>query len=78
MGINNKKIEMLFVSKQNIGIEKLLLTYGIENYFVNEVTVNENNINARGFYEYFNFQVYKRSEFDEQNNHYPILYMVRK
>jgi len=31
------------------GIGKQLLTYGIENYTVNELTVNEQNPNAKGF-----------------------------
>ena len=77
MGIENKKLEMLFVknSERGTGIGKKLLNYGIENYAVNELTVNEQNPNAIGFYEYMGFKTYKRKELDEQNNPYPILYM---
>ncbi len=77
MGINGTKLEMLFIknSERGKGLGKQLLNYGIENYSINEVTVNEQNPNAKGFYEYMGFKTYKRAELDEQGNHYPILYM---
>lgn len=77
MGINKNKVEMLFVknSERKKGIGKQLLNYGIENYNVNELAVNEQNPDARGFYEYIEFKVYSRSEIDEQGKNYPILYM---
>jgi putative acetyltransferase len=37
--------------------------------------VNEQNPQAKGFYEHMGFQVYKRTDTDEQGNPYPILYM---
>mgnify|MGYP000862675789 CR=1 FL=1 len=54
MGIENKRLEMLFIknSERGKGLGKQLLNYGIKNYNVNELTVNEQNINSRGFYEY--------------------------
>mgnify|MGYP004640222541 CR=1 FL=1 len=77
MGIEDRKIEMLFIinSERGKGLGKKLLNYGIENYNVNEIVVNEQNLNAKGFYEHLGFRVYKRSEKDEQGNSYPILYM---
>ena len=77
MGIENTKLEMLFIknNERGKGVGKQLLTYGIENYTVNELTVNEQNPNAKGFYEHLGFKVYKRTELDEQGNHFPILYM---
>lgn len=77
MGVENKKLEMLFVenSERGKGIGKQLLTYGIENYGVNELTVNEQNPLALGFYEHMGFKTYKRTESDEQGQPYPILYM---
>ena len=42
-----------------------------------EVTVNEQNPQADGFYEHLGFQTYKRTECDEEGNPYPLLYMKR-
>ena len=77
MGIEGQKLEMLFVSpkKRGKGIGKKLVEYGIKNFSINELAVNEQNPQAKGFYEHLGFKVYKRSEVDEQGNHYPILYM---
>ena len=77
MGINERKIEMLFVANgmRGKGIGKELLRYGIEKCGANEVTVNEQNPQAIDFYRHMGFNVYKRSELDEQGNPYPIFYM---
>ncbi len=77
MGIEGTKLEMLFIknSERGKGLGKQLLNYGIENYNVNRLAVNEQNPNAKGFYEYMGFKTYKRTELDEQGNQYPILYM---
>lgn len=77
MGIEGTKLEMLFIknSERGKGLGKQLLTYGIENHNVNELVVNEQNPNAKAFYEHLGFRVYKRADLDEQGNHYPILYM---
>lgn len=77
MGIEDKKLEMLFIknNERGKGLGKQLLNYGIENYNVNELAVNEQNPNAKGFYEYMGFKTYKRTQLDEQGNPYPILHM---
>ncbi|MCI8352262.1 MAG: GNAT family N-acetyltransferase [Clostridia bacterium] len=77
MGIEDKKLEMLFIknNQRGKGLGKQLLNYGIENYNVNELAVNEQNPNAKGFYEYMGFKTYKRTQLDEQGNPYPILHM---
>ena len=78
MGIDDHKIEMLFVVPEEMGkgVGKKMIQYGINNYSINEVTVNEQNLRARGFYEHMGFKVYKRTDCDEQGNPYPLLYMV--
>lgn len=77
MGIEKQKLEMLFISAQEMGkgLGTSLLRYAIDNYNINKLYVNEQNPNAREFYEYMGFKVYERSDIDEQGNPYPILYM---
>ena len=79
MGIANQMLEMLFVSNESRGqgIGKQLLQYGIEKYSIIELAVNEQNPLAKGFYEHMGFEVYKRTELDEQGNPYPLLYMKK-
>ena len=79
MGIEGKMLEMLFVSgtERGKGIGKMLIQYGMEKYFVNELAVNEQNPLAKGFYEHIGFLVYRRTAHDEQGNPYPLLYMKR-
>lgn len=77
MGIEDRKLEMLFVSPgyRGKGLGKQLIHYGIENYSIDELGVNEQNPQAKAFYEHMGFRVYNRSDTDEQGNPYPILYM---
>lgn len=80
MGIHDFKIEMLFVSNESRGngIGKRLVEYAIEVLNVNYVDVNEQNTQALGFYKHLDFKVFKKSEFDEQGNPFPILHMKLK
>ena len=77
MGIEENKLEMLFITSdyRGKGIGKKMLSYGIENYGVTNLAVNENNPQAKGFYEHMGFKVYQRNELDDQENPYPVLYM---
>ena len=80
MGIEDGVLEMLFITPEvrGQGLGKQLIRYGIENYGVDRLAVNEQNPQAKGFYEHMGFKVYKRTETDEQGNPYPLLYMNRK
>ena len=60
------------------GVGKQLLQYGIENYGIQELTVNEQNPQAVGFYRHMGFKTYKRTDYDEEGNPYPLLYMKLK
>ena len=77
MGIENGTLEMLFIApeERGKGLGKRLLLHGIENYGVERLAVNEQNPQARGFYEHMGFQIYKMTDHDEQGNPYPLLYM---
>ena len=79
MGVDNNKLEMLFISPESRGkgIGKAFIQYGIETFSINEVTVNEQNPQAIGFYEHMGFKVNKRTDLDEQGRPYPLLYMKR-
>ena len=57
------------------GIGKKLVTYAINHLQVTKVDVNEQNIQAVGFYKYIGFNVYKRSDLDGEGKEYPILHM---
>ena len=77
MGTENDRLEMLFLApeERGKGIGRKLIEYGIEKYEIREVTVNEQNPQAVGFYEYMGFVTYKRTDCDEEGNPYPLLYM---
>ena len=77
MGIEDGTLEMLFIApeERGKGLGKRLIQYGIENYDVERLAVNEQNPQAKGFYEHMGFHVYKRTDLDEQGNPYPLLYM---
>lgn len=77
MGIEDGTLEMLFISpeERGKGLGKRLIHYGRETHAVARVTVNEQNPQARGFYEHMGFHVWKRTDHDEQGNPYPLLYM---
>lgn len=77
MGMEGGRLEMLFLSpaERGRGLGRQLLQYGIEHYGVSEVTVNEQNPQAVGFYQHMGFQTYRRTDHDEEGNPYPLLYM---
>lgn len=79
MGIEDGTLEMLFITPEEMGkgFGKCLMQYGIERYKIQKLTVNEQNPQAKSFYEHMGFKAYKRSEYDEQGRSYPLIYMSR-
>lgn len=77
MGVSDDNLEMLFVSanSRGKGYGKNLLTHALNNLHIKKVDVNEQNIQAVGFYERFGFKVIGRSERDSMGKDYPILKM---
>lgn len=80
IGVHGQKIEMLFLSPENIGngYGKKMLSFVFENLQANKVDVNEQNSNAKLFYQKMGFEVYDRTEFDDMGKNYPILKMKLK
>ena len=77
MGIAEGILEMLFIDNnyRGTGIGKKLITYAIDNLQVTKVDVNEQNIQAVGFYKHMGFSIYKRDNLDGEGKEYPILHM---
>jgi putative acetyltransferase len=77
MGVENDVLEMLFVSPSyiGVGIGRRLVQYVIDHFNIKEVTVNEQNPSAVGFYEHIGFKSYKRTDYDEQGRPFPLIYM---
>ncbi len=71
---------MLFISsgERGAGLGRRLLEYGIRNFGIRELTVNEQNPQAVGFYRHMGFETYKRTDRDEDGAPYPLLYMRLK
>ena len=79
MGVQEGKIEMLFLHPDYFrkGLGRELVQRALQELNVEKVDVNEQNPNARKFYERMGFKVFKRNERDSENNPFPILEMKR-
>ena len=77
MGTEHERLEMFFLSpaERGKGLGRQLLQYGIEHYGIREVTVNEQNPQAVGFYRHMGFETCRRTDYDEEGRPYPLLYM---
>ena len=75
--LRGKRIAVIGMGVSNTPLIRMLLEYGAEHYGIREVTVNEQNPQAVGFYEHMGFVTYKRTDRDEQGGPYPLLYMRR-
>ena len=77
LGVSEDKIEMLFIDDKfrGQGVGKILLNFAINELNIRRVDVNEQNIQALAFYEYFGFKKYDRSELDSEGKNYPVLYL---
>ena len=80
MGIQEKKIEALFLSPDQIGKGwgRLLIDLAIQQYGALYIDVNEQNTHAEAIYRHLGFETYQYDETDEQGNPFPILHMKLK
>lgn len=79
-GVDDGKLEMLFIDPayRGKGVGATLLDFAVHELGITTVDVNEQNAQARGFYEREGFEVVGRSETDEQGEPFPILHMRLK
>ena len=77
LGVAGEKLEMLFLAPEyrGRGLGRELLQRGVQAWGVRSLDVNEQNPQARGFYEHMGFRVTGRRETDGQGQPYPILSM---
>lgn len=78
MGIDKDCLEMLFIAPDRcgIGLGRQMIELAVQKFGIRRVDVNEQNPEARGFYEHVGFEVKSRSETDDYGNPFPILHMV--
>ncbi len=73
MGFYETTLEMLFVDNQyrGKGIGKELVTYAIQRLGINKVDVNEQNIQAVGFYQHIGFNITGKDDRYGEDKAYP-------
>ena len=79
LGMDGAFIEMLFVAAacRGQGIGRSLVERATADYGATEVSVNEQNPQAVGFYERMGFTTYRRTDTDSEGAPYPLLFMRR-
>lgn len=77
IGTSSDNIEMLFIDPEfrGKGVGRVLTNFAITELKIENVDVNEQNLQALGFYKKRGFQVIGRSELDGQGKPYPILHL---
>ncbi|CAJ1772753.1 Peptidyl-lysine N-acetyltransferase YjaB [Aeromonas salmonicida] len=77
-GVHDGNIKMLFLAPEarGRGIGRLLVAHAISRQGATRVDVNEQNVQALGFYQRMGFVVTGRSPLDGQGKPYPLLHMV--
>lgn len=77
IGVEDKKIEMLFLDPKYFGqgLGKQLLSFAVTELNADKLDVNEQNIKALKFYQKFGFEIYERTDKDDQGKNYPLLRM---
>lgn len=80
MGIENRKLEVLFLAPQFFkrGFGSRLMRTALEKFGIQAVDVNEQNPAALRFYLRSGFEIAGRSPLDGQGNPFPILHLKLK
>ncbi|MDA2814685.1 acetyltransferase [Nocardiopsis sp. RSe5-2] len=79
IGMAGHRVEMLFVdaSARGRGVGSALLFWAAARHTALEVDVNEQNPQARGFYESQGFEAFDRSPLDADGRPFPVIHMRR-
>lgn len=77
IGIADHKIEMLFLDPAHFGqgLGQQLLGFAVNELQADKVDVNEQNLKALRFYQKAGFEVFERTDKDDQGKNYPLLRM---
>lgn len=75
IAVADKKVEMLFLDPGYFGqgFGQKLLNFAVKELNADKVDVNEQNTRALKFYQKFGFEIFERTEKDEQGRNYPLL-----
>ena len=78
LGVEGRKIEMLFVhaDRRGTGAGRRLSEFAMRELHADRVDVNEQNLQAIGFYQHLGFRQIGRSPLDPAGNPFPILHMA--
>jgi putative acetyltransferase len=79
VAVNHGKIDALFIhpAARRQGAGKRLLDHAVTAFGATSLDVNEQNVQAVGFYVHMGFEVVGRSELDGTGKPYPLLHMRR-
>ena len=77
IGVADMKIEMLFLDPKYFGqgLGQKLLHFAVKKLNADKVDVNEQNSKAVKFYHRFGFEIFERTDKDDQGSNYPLLRM---
>ncbi|WP_313262227.1 GNAT family N-acetyltransferase [Sphingobacterium sp.] len=77
IGVADMKIEMLFLDPKYFGqgLGQKLLNFAVKKLNADKVDVNEQNSKAVKFYHRFGFEIFERTDKDDQGRNYALLRM---
>lgn len=77
LGVSDDNLEMLFVNaaSRGKGLGKFAVDYALNNLKIYKVDVNEQNLQAVGFYKKLGYHQIGRSEVDGMGKPYPLLHL---
>lgn len=77
IGVADKKVEALFLDPEYFGqgLGRKLLNFAVKDLNADRLDINEQNEKALKFYQKFGFEIFERTDKDDQGRNYPLLRM---